>query len=199
MSSRLRAARRSGERGILLIELTVACALLVVLAAAISIVIGAASRNGNAITNATLAQTDARAAIDVLAQDIRQAISPDDGTTAPVEALSATQVTFYSPDRQVPHHMRKISVRLNGTSLERAIATSSDNDGSPWTIPALGSWQRIASNISNADVFSALDSAGATTTTASAARSIVIKLVVDAPGTQERRVTLTNAATIRAS
>ena len=44
-----------------------------------------------------------------------------------------TTLQFTSPDRAAPFHNRLIAYRLAGGQIDRAMTTSTDTDGSPWT------------------------------------------------------------------
>jgi type II secretory pathway pseudopilin PulG len=74
------------------------------------------------------AQAAGRETLDRVARDVRQAISPDEGTAAPVLAVTPTSIEMYVDSRRavatttpVP---QKVRYRLSGTQLvrDRAIA-----------------------------------------------------------------------------
>ena len=117
-----------------------------------------------------------RAAVDGLAADLRQAQC--NGTTPPVTTASGTQVTFYSPDRAAPYHLRQVSYRLASSQLDRAFAASTNTGGPPWTIPALGSWQKQIGSIVNTSAFTYKDINGSATTTPTAVASMNVTLTV---------------------
>jgi prepilin-type N-terminal cleavage/methylation domain-containing protein len=191
----LRHLRR--EDGFTLSEMLSAMAVLGLLFAAFATVVGSAVRNGGEIEGQTAIQGEARAAVDRFASELRQVYSGDE-TTYPIESISATQVTFLSPDRANPFHLRRISYRLNAGSLERAFATSSDTDGYPWTIGSLGAWQKLVGPVRNATVFTYYDATGAVTSTASAVKTVGITLVVSTVGSSSRQFTYTSSVTVRA-
>lgn len=122
-------------------------------------------------------QTEVRRAVDTLAADLRQAQCPN-STTLPVTTATTTQVTFYSPDRLTPYHLRQVSYRLSGGQFQRAFATSTNTDGPPWTIPSLGPWATLVGSVTNASILTYKDAANQATTNPSAVASANVKLVI---------------------
>ena len=122
-------------------------------------------------------QTEVRRAVDTLAADLRQAQCKDD-TTLPVTTATTTQVTFYSPDRLTPYHLRQVSYRLSGGQFQRAFATSTNTGGPPWTIPSLGAWSTLVGSVTNASILTYKDAANQATTNPSAVASANVKLVI---------------------
>lgn len=125
-------------------------------------------------------QTEVRAAVNTLAADLRQA-QCEDTTTLPVSTSTSTQVTFYSPDRLTPYHLRQVSYRLSSGQLQRAIATSTNTDGPPWTLPALGAFSTLVSGITNNSIFTYKTAANVATTTPSQVASANVNLVIAPP------------------
>jgi type II secretory pathway component PulJ len=172
---RLRARLRD-ERGVGLIELLVSLMLIgVIVAAWSSLTTATVKSNGRTQELATLG-TEVRAAVDTLAADLREAQC--NGTTKPVTTSTTTQLTFYSPDRLTPFHLRQVSYRLSGGQLQRAIATSTDNDGAPWSIPALGAWTTMLGSVTNTSIFTYKNADGAATTTPTNVASATVTLIV---------------------
>jgi len=127
-------------------------------------------------------QTEVRSAVNTLAADLRQADCITD-PGQPVTTSSTTQVTFYSPDRLTPYHMRQVSYRLSAGTLQRAIATSTNTNGPPWTLPALGSWNTLVRRVTNASIFTYKDAANNATTNPAAVASSQLTLVIQpSPG-----------------
>ncbi len=120
------------------------------------------SRSGRTQEQSSL-QTEARAALNTFASDLRQALC--NNTTSPVTTATATQITFTSPDRLTPYHLRQVSYQLSGGSFQRALATSTNTGGPPWTLPALGGWQTLVGSATNASAFTYYDASDAVTTT----------------------------------
>ncbi len=125
-------------------------------------------------------QTEVRFAVNTLAADLRQAQCKDTVTT-PVSTSTATQVTFWSPDRLTPYHLRQVSYRLSGGQLQRQVATSTNTDGPPWTMGAAGAWSTLVGRITNASIFTYKNAASQTTTTASQVASANVSLMIAPP------------------
>jgi prepilin-type N-terminal cleavage/methylation domain-containing protein len=203
MSRRVRQLLRD-ERGVTLIEMMAVLAILGIVVGAFVAVYTATIRHSSEVQEQNTLQTEARAVVDTLAQEVRQAWTHEDDTTYPTPVITATgtQVTFLSPDRANPYHLRTISYRVNSGRLERALAVSSDTDGPPWVMPALGSWaSRVGSVVANPGgtaVFQYLKADGTTTTSAALARSVVITLSLATKTSPSRTVTFSTRATLRA-
>ena len=140
------------------------------------VVLASTVRDSGEVREDAVLQGEVRAAVDRLAQDLRQAYTGD--TTSPIETMTGTQLTFLSPDRGTPLHDRRIAYRLSSGTLERASATSTNTNGPPWTIPALGSYQPAVASVRNATVFTYFDVTGATTATASNVASVTVTVQV---------------------
>jgi len=192
---------RREEAGFSLIELTVSMAVLGVLFGVYSLVLSSTIRDGGAVEDQATAQTQVRAAVDVLAADLRQAYIGDPSGTATEVAsgFNGTSITFYSPDRQSPFHLRKISYQLTGGNLQRQFALSTDTDGYPWTFGAMGAWVTQASNVTNSTVFTYYDASGAVTGTASAIDSVGITVTISPRGSQGRSYTYSTTAQLRSA
>lgn len=168
MRARLRLSALRSETGITLIELVVSMSILFAVGVAWSGLMSTAAKTGGRVQELANLQTEVRAAVDGVAVDLRQASCNE--TTPPVTTAGGTQITFYSPDRASPFHLRQISYRLVADSrwpgryqLERALATSTNTGGPPWTIPALGAWSKQIGSVTNATAFTYKDGNGNTT------------------------------------
>jgi prepilin-type N-terminal cleavage/methylation domain-containing protein len=184
------------EGGFTLTEMLVTMTFLGVLFAAFALVVGSGLRHSKQVEESSTLQTEVRAAIDHLARDLRQAYTGDDAAF-PIESISGTQITFLSPDRAEPFHLRRISYRLQNGELQRAEAVSSDTDGPPWSIPALGSWSTQAGSIRNSTLFTYLDEDGAATATASDVRTINMTVAVATLAEPARQSTYQTSVTLR--
>jgi prepilin-type N-terminal cleavage/methylation domain-containing protein len=184
------------EEGFTLSELLVVISILGIVFAAYATIFSSSIRHSGEIQEQSSIQTELRGATDKLAREFRQAYTGDD-TVPAVEVATATQVTFLSPDRQQPFHLRRISYRLNNGVLERAEAISTDTDGYPWVIPALGPWVAQVKNVTNAAPFTYLDINNAATTTASAARTVTMTFTVATKTSPGRSYTYGTSSTLR--
>ena len=89
--------------------------------ASFSMVLSSSIRHSSELEEQSNLEVEARAAISSFAQDARQVYDGDGNLlTSPIESMSSTQITFLSPDRQLPFHLRRISYRLSGGQFQRA-------------------------------------------------------------------------------
>jgi hypothetical protein len=118
--------------------------------------------------------------------------------------MSATGITFYAPDGAytaadpTDYHLREISYRISGGQLQRASAVSSNVNGPPWTIPALGSWVPLVSGVTSSYAFAYYDGSQppAITNSPAAVRTVVITLTLGVTGTTVQ-YTYSSSATLR--
>jgi prepilin-type N-terminal cleavage/methylation domain-containing protein len=190
--------RRAGrERGFTLVELLIAMGLIGVIFALFSVVVSSTLRHGGQVEEQTVLQHEVRGTVERLAQDLRQAYSGVDDTS-PIESISATQIQFLSPDRQQPFHLRRLAYRASGTSFQSAIATSSDTDGAPWTIPSLSAWRTHFGSLVGTNVFTYLDENGVATADPAQVKTVVIQVTVATSISPNRQYTYKTSVTLRA-
>ena len=92
-----------------LIELLSAMVVFSVVVGMFALILSSAIRHSDEIDEQTNLQVQARSALGFVSSDLRQAYDGDgDPATAPIETMTATQLTFLSPDRQSPFHMRRL-------------------------------------------------------------------------------------------
>jgi prepilin-type N-terminal cleavage/methylation domain-containing protein len=191
------------ERGTTLTEMMAVLAILGLVVGAFITVYAATIRHSSRVEDENVLQTEVRSVVDTLAQEVRQAWTHEDDTALPnpIVTANATQLTFLSPDRANPYHLRTISYRVNAGRLERALAVSTDTDGWPWAMPALGAWApRVASVVANPGglaVFRYQRQDGTTATTAAQVRSVIITVSLKSK-TSTAPVTYSTRATLRA-
>lgn len=186
------------EAGFTLVEMLTAMTVFSILIAVFATTFTTAIRHSDEVEEQTSLQVEARASIAFFAQDLRQAYDGDANlATSPIESISATQITFLSPDRAVPFHMRRMSYRLSGGQLQRAMATSSDTDGAPWTIPALGGYKKLVGSVANGTVFTYEKADGTTATLAADVKTVHVRLTVATNTTPTRQYTYQTDATVR--
>lgn len=181
------------QAGFTVIELLVGMLMLGILVAAFSALFGSTIRHSSEVEEQATLQVEARAAVDRLAQDLRQAYTGDG--SAPIESIGPTEIVFLSPDRQTPFHLRRVAYRLTNGRLERAEAASTDTDGPPWSIPALGPFSVQVRSVENTTVFTFFDEAGAETADPAAVHTVGITLTV--ASSPERRSTYGSNVTLR--
>jgi prepilin-type N-terminal cleavage/methylation domain-containing protein len=189
------------EDGFTLIEMLTALVVVGILVSAFSTIVTAMVTHSTEISSESVGQTQARAAIDEFARDFRQAYVGD-GTSG-IEAFTSTSITFDSPDRATPFHLRRISYRLSGGALQRQLTTSTNTDGPPWTWGTAGPWAERLPNVQNASIFTAFSdfpgAGGATTITATAVRAVTVSLTIAAPGSRGKQYTYSGSASLRSS
>ncbi len=194
-------ARKFGKprksTGFTLVELLVAMVLLAVLLGSFSLLFSSAIRHSTDVQERVLLQTEARAAVDRLVRDLRQAYTGD--ASPPLETIGASAITFLSPDRAEPFHLRRIAYRVNGDKLERAMALSTDVDGPPWQFPALGTWAAQASGLVDSAVFAYRDKNGAATADPAAVHTVLVTLAVASRTSPARRLTYSTNVEVRAT
>ncbi len=189
-------ARR--EDGFTLIELLSAMIVLGIVLASFSMVLSSAIRHSGEVEEQGNLQSEARSAIASVSQDLRQVFDGDgDLSTTPIESIGPTQITFLSPDRAQPFHLRRLSYRLSAGEFQRAIAVSTDTDGAPWSIPALGSYQKLVGSLVNGTVFTFQKADGTTATTPLDVKTIGIVLTVATATSPSRQYTYQTRATVR--
>jgi len=143
----------------MLMELTTAMAVFGILIGAISIVLAGAIHNSSEVQDQATLQSEARFALDTLVAELRQGYSDSTlpGQPYSIQTASGTALSFYTPDRQTPMHMRLVAYRLSSGQLQKAVATST-NTGSvgPWTgvlSGNLGSYNTLLGSVQNATPF----------------------------------------------
>ena len=193
---RRRLAPGRGQSGFTLTEMLVAMIFIGVLFAVFATVVSSTLRHNDEIEEQTVLQAEARASIDQIAQDLRAAYTGDDAV-APIESLSATQVTFLSANRTTPLHLRRVSYRLSGGTLQRRQAISSDTDGAPWVIPALPGWQTRVQRVVNSTVFTYYDDDGVVTNVPANVATVGITVEVATATSSTRHFTYQSSVSLR--
>ena len=188
--------RLRSERGFTIVELLVTMTVMAIVLTVFAQVLITTSNTSSRVEEQSSLQNEVRATVDRLTTDFRQATNTN-GTT-PVESLSGTTVTFDSPDRTTPFHLRRIAYQLVGGSLQRSVTTSTDTDGWPWLWPATpGPWIEQVGSVTNATPFVFLDANGVVTSDPNAVRSVRISLTVAPRQTQGGSSSYTALVSIR--
>jgi type II secretory pathway component PulJ len=164
------------DAGISLVEVAVVVALLGLVMGFVFNTLWGGMRHAAEIDERSQTQAEARLAVDTLVRDLRQSWVGVQ-LTAPIETMTANTITFLSPDRQTPFHLRRITYRLNGTTLERRVQVSTNTGSPPWTWgAAAGPFVPVLQGVRNTAVFTYRNQAGAVTTTPIQVRTVEIAL-----------------------
>ncbi len=188
--------RLAGEHGFTLTEMLVTMMVLGILFTMFAAVISSAVRSASESEDSAVQQSEVRAAVERFERELRGAYSGVAGTY-PVSAFSGTAITFQSPDKVTPFHLREISYQLVSGKLQRRARTTTDTDGAPWSWGAWSAWHDLVSNVRNASIFLAVTSSGASTTTATAVKRVTITLTVSTTVNSTRTFTYKSNATLR--
>jgi prepilin-type N-terminal cleavage/methylation domain-containing protein len=201
-------ARLRSEAGFTVPEMLVTMVLVGILTTAFALVITSTVTHSAVITNESVLQTQTRVALNQIVKDLREASVSSSTDTSPFVApsgvMSPTSITFYAPDSTysssapTTYKLREISYQLSGGQLQRASAVSSNTNGPPWTIPALGGWVPLVSGVVNTTTFQYYDGSQppVLTTDPAAVRTVVVTLSVGVSGTSVK-YTYSSSATIR--
>jgi prepilin-type N-terminal cleavage/methylation domain-containing protein len=169
--------RLRGESGFTLIETLVTIAIMGIVMAVFGQVLLTSSKTSNRVEEQATLQNEVRFVVDQLTTALRQATNA--GGTSPVESLTSTSLTFDSPDRLTPFHLRRISYRLLNGQIERSVATSTDTDGWPWVWPvAPATYVAQIGSVTSPSLFTFYDADGVVTTDPNAVRSARISVTV---------------------
>jgi prepilin-type N-terminal cleavage/methylation domain-containing protein len=170
--------RNRGDEGFSLIEMIVATSLLgIVLLIVYGTLTGGVQTAADTESRVQI-ESDVRLAADAFVRDLRQTYTGDPSVNR-IATMTATQLTFYSPDRSTPFHLRKISYRLNGANLERSVTISSDTDGFPWTFGTTGPYIVVVKDVRNTTLFTYFDQGGTAETDPTAVETVNLAVTVD--------------------
>ena len=173
---RLRRAA-SATHGFTLIELLVAMTVLLIVIVPLASTLTAVSWRTTITMNQDASLAVARAAVETIAADVRDAYTSSAAMPA-IVSMSGTQLTLYSPDRQQPFHLVENSFQLSGKNLQRAFATSTNTGGPPWTIAALGAWTTLVGSVSNSTIFTYQDANGNATATPTKVSRVLVSVTI---------------------
>jgi prepilin-type N-terminal cleavage/methylation domain-containing protein len=182
------------EQGFTLVELLVSMMLLALLFGSFSTTVSSAIHRSGEITEQDTLQAEARGAMSRLVQDLRQGYTAD-GSPA-IQSMGQSQITFRSPDRAQPFHLREISYQVAGGTLQRREAFSTNTDGPPWSMGPVGAWADQIGSIRDPNLFTFLDANDVPTTDPAAVREVDIMLEL-ATNTSPATFSYTTSAELR--
>jgi prepilin-type N-terminal cleavage/methylation domain-containing protein len=175
--------RIRSQQGFTMVEMLAAMAVMAIVMGAFSQTLLVSSKTSSRLEEQATLQNEVRVAVDRLSMDVRQATNANG--TSPVESLSSTGLTFLSPDRLTPFHLRRISYRLVNGQLQRSVATSTDADGWPWVWPAIpATFLTEVGSVTSTSLFTFYDATGAVTTNPAVVRSMRVSATVAPRQTQ---------------
>ena len=189
--------RVAAEHGFTLIETIVTMAIMGIVLSVFGQMLLTTSKTSSRVEEQASLQNEVRVAVDRLTTDFRQATNANG--TSPVESLSSTSVTFLSPDRLTPFHLRRISYQLVNGQLQRSVVTSTDTDGWPWAWPAApATYYPEVGSVTSTSLFTFYDSGGAVTTNPVDVRSARVSVTVAPNQTQGGSASYSALVSIRA-
>ena len=192
------------RRGFTLVEMLVGMAVLGIVLASMASLLSAIYNTGTQTVEASTLQDEARSAVDTLVADLRQAYTGDTATLTLVASISSTAITFYSPDRQQPFHLRKIAT---SSPAPRAPARVRDQHryGRGAVARADVAWRladrsptRLVANPGGTPLFSYQKEDGTAATAAKDVARVIVTVTVKQPGSRNKASTYQSSADLRA-
>jgi len=189
---------RREEGGFLLVELLTTIAVFGIFIGSVSLIFSGALRSSSQSSDQAIAQSEARAAIDALGAELRQGYSDSTFPSGQIwlKTMTGTTLTFYTPDRSSPFHLREVSYQLSSGKLQRAFVTSTNAGAGPWVVggtslqtATLGAWSTQVGSVTNSTLFTYYDSSGVVTATAANVARVVVTLAVGPTGGQGKSTT----------
>jgi len=142
------------ERGLSLVELMVALALIVVVLGPVYQYFHYGYSGWNRASAEARVIQDARLLLIQVSEEVRTARVAIDGGTA-LEVQSATELNVYT-DVAGDEKPEKVCYRLNGTVLERAVVEP-EGDAFPYTYGNPVDWETVLRRVNNTEIFSTPD------------------------------------------
>ncbi len=184
MSERRPPERRDArDGGFTLLEVIIAASLLLVATIPIYRFLDLSVKNVTTVQGLVQEQANARNALSGIENDLRNAFT---GTTSltRVASISATSVTFYTPDRSTPIGLQKVSYRLNAGKFEKWVQRSSNTvpNGAAytWTFPTTTAalpYLPLVKGVTNTTVFEFLDKSNVVLNPAVAGNAAKVRVV----------------------
>ncbi|HZS25170.1 MAG TPA: prepilin-type N-terminal cleavage/methylation domain-containing protein [Gaiellaceae bacterium] len=156
--------RLRSQSGFTLIELVIAMPMLLILLAGLSTTLIQLMHSNDQTQSETTLQTEARAIMNTMVSDIRQAFVGD-GSTDPIITATANSLTIDTPDRyptvvngvnENSFHLRQVTYTVTNGTLSKQVTTSTNTypTAPPWTWPGTaGPTYNVMSGITSSNVF----------------------------------------------
>lgn len=167
-----------GDDGFTLVEVMVATSILAIVLLIVYATLNSGVQHAADAESRVQIEASVRGVADTFVRDVRQAYTGDPAIGR-IESVSATAITFYSPDRATPYHLRKISYQLVGVDLQRSETTSTDTDGVPWVFGTSQPYVTVLTDVRNTTLFTYRDRAGAVTAEPSSVATVQFDLTID--------------------
>lgn len=192
--------RAGDDRGLTLIEVVIAVALLLFITTAVYKTFDRTSKQVMNLQGMVEKQASARNALAGIQGELRNAYSGNE-TVSHVSTMTATKITFYSADRETPLHLRQITYELKSGSLVRSMRTTTNTyTKSPmtWTWGAWSAERSVLTGVTNTALFTYKDASGVVTTDPKDVRLVEVVVTVKdpkAPTTQQPETYSTSVRT----
>lgn len=192
---------RRDDRGVTLIELSIAMVISTLVMVAAYDMFATASIRTAELSARTTAENSARQALDALVKDARQS-STGRADLPRVQTAHEGAFVFYSPDASQPAvHLRRIEYEVVDGTLRRRTTVSVNGVDDPWagreswTWDVAGQWVDVVQDVVGNTLFTYRDASGAATNDPQAVQTISVELVIDpngsrAPGVQSYELTI---------
>ncbi|MFN8108816.1 MAG: prepilin-type N-terminal cleavage/methylation domain-containing protein [Thermoleophilia bacterium] len=175
------------QRGFTLVELLLATVMMGILGLAILAFFTSSMRQATTTQAQGQAQSDGRSSLDLLSNELRQAVSPDGGGTPPIISLGQNSIEFYLDPRRDPTitsvKPMKVRYQVTGGALVRDSAAPVGANP-PYTYPAYSGAVTLVPAVANTSVaplFKAYDSNGSAlgANISSPATNAIVQLSLD--------------------
>lgn len=153
--------RRPRNAGFTLPELLIGIVLMGIFGLTLLAFYSTSLNSATTNENQSKSQADGRAALSRLSGELRQAISPDAGTTPPIQSLSTTSVVFYFDGTRDPNDItpfpQRVRYQVVGGQLLRD-AANPVGAAPPYTWTAYGPQEVVATDVQTTNpLFAASD------------------------------------------
>lgn len=181
------AGRDARDAGFTLLEVIIAASLLLVATIPIYRFLDSSVKNVTTVQGLIQEQANARTALAGIENDLRNAFTGNT-TLARVDSISTTGMTFYTPDRNTPVGLQKVSYRLSSGKFEkwthRSSNTVANGAAYTWIFPTTTAalpYITLVRGVTNTTVFEYFDKANVVlnpTVAANAAKVRVVRITL---------------------
>lgn len=196
------------DAGFTLLEVVIAASLLLVATIPIYRFLDTSVKNVTTVQGLIQEQANARNALSTIENDLRNSFTGNTGLPR-VESISATSITFYTPDRNTPIGLQKISYRLSSGTFQRWVHRSSNTVANgaayTWSFPTTTAalpYLTLVQGVVNTTTFEFFDKSNvvlnpATAGNAAKVRSVRVTLQVRDPGAKTTQPPATYQVTVQ--